>query len=314
MLRPSLASLFLLCVLSSAQAQTRADLATPEANAVARLAGCTAVLVTDLILVTAAHCLNTAYRQEPPEDAKDICQRMPDHHGLQDHPKNDIGGWQEIQTSERPRPSVVFGATQDRRRRFETEIFQYALPRCADIALLRLFRRVPAGVAKPLPVVTRIDPVPRTGATIFDAAELRYAGWGFTAEGQPQASRQTGRTGFWDQNGCMLYALPPQRPDGQRILKGDSGSPLIISQAGARAVVGILFGLGEPDRDICGKPKLRLPGEYGAYTPTWRPTPMGTDATDLGEWFRKLIPEAAITWPAGAMDTTKENGTAEVSQ
>ena len=144
-------------------------------------------------------------------------------------------------------------------------------------------------------------------AGFFLSNQVLYAGWGI-AKGKPQKRaprvRNTGAVEYWTRNLCHIFTLPPVRPTGERILKGDSGSPLMVVHEGRRLVAGVLFGSGIPDHEACGLPRLRVPERHGSYTPTFRGEVPGTDATGIAEWLTRMAPEAVVDLGSG---TSVEN-------
>jgi hypothetical protein len=273
--------------------RTRDDTNTPEANAVVRIGGCTGTLITDRLVLSAAHCAPAGIPQPPPEQPLP-CERLPQQRDLQISP-----AWQDPMQfhdiSPNRRPLVRFGQNADAfglGMRAEA----YSLPYCADMVLLRLPHPVPAGVARPLPVLVGLGP--DRSDLPWDQLQLRHSGWGEAKHDfNPEPVRRVGPVQPWTQNACHLFTLPPLRKDGARIVNGDSGSPLIAQDTrGREFVIGVIFGSGAPDQSTCGAPHLRVPARHGTYTPTWRGAVPGTDATALGVWIAHHAPSSALIW------------------
>jgi hypothetical protein len=283
-----LALLFALAGLGAGAQEVHDDLSTPLRNAVARLGGCTATLITPDILLTVAHC--TPRNQGRTAGMRAQCKGLEYQNTLAKHPFADEIDWTEIARKPGTGPWVVFGASSADPI-LRVAIGAYAIPHCADMALIRLTRPVPPDVAVPIPAITHVsDNVEGWLAT----TRLVYAGFGSTdAFPRGRAWRQTGRVGYWTRNRCHIFTLPPERAvDGPRILHGDSGSPLLAETADGPRVIGVLFGWGTPDVARCGFPTLPVPRREGTYTLTFRGPVEGTDATDLGAWIDARIAAA----------------------
>ena len=284
-----------LALAASARAQGfRDDKSTPAHNAVVNLGHCSGTMISNSVILTAAHCLPRGWRQPAPEGAGTNCTSFPDQNRVAGSPHRSEADWQPIARppgTALPRVSVT--ATIGRRE-FQTTLTHYAIPACADIALLRTFQITPATIATPMAVLT--GPIAAGDTPFFsvESASLSYAGWGRTEDfPQGQSRRQTAEVGYWARNRCFIFALPPRRtPGGPRIISGDSGSPLIMETSTGRLVAGVLFGSGLPDPENCDPPRPPLAEPTAIYTPTYRGKIGQTDATDLGAWLRRLVPEA----------------------
>lgn len=277
-----------------AGAQTvRFDRDSPRENAVVWLGHCTASLISDIVLLTAAHCVREDWRASLEEPTHD-CAGLKDQQGIAHHPLVSERSWTELGRPVSELPRAWFGADRDKSK-FSTTITHYALAPCSDLALLKLFRRVPTGIAQPMKVFVGSPEVGMKATDALAVASLSYAGWGL---GQNRSDgryeRLGGRISYWSENACFLYAMPPRRTGGQRIVGGDSGSPMMVETATGRVIAGVLFGSGTPDHIVCGTPKLRPPAEHGAYTPTFRPPVPDTNSIDIGAWIAELAADATL--------------------
>ncbi|MBK0327595.1 trypsin-like serine protease [Rhodobacteraceae bacterium F11138] len=270
------------------------DRVTVDRNAVVFLGHCSGTMITDLVILTAAHCVPQKLRAaRPAEDTAQHCTALPQQHELQGNAWEDPMEWQLIPIDKTF--AVALGGERNDPRQV-INIRAYSIARCADIALLQIVRRAPPALVTPMKVLTGLPPDADGMDTLLLSAPLRYAGWGLGKRKPDELPRrQTGRVSYWDRNDCLLFTLPPERANGDRIVKGDSGSPLIMTFQDTVFVAGVLFGSGLPDADICGRPVLRVPKRHGAYTPTFRRALPGTDATDIAAWIAHFAPEAV--WP-----------------
>lgn len=294
----SLCRIAVLWLLAStpATAQVRDDVDTPAANAVVSLARCTGTLIAPRIVLTAAHCVPATLRAPAPTTGAARCDALPHQNRLAQTPHEDPFVWTRFPGTDRP---VIRFGTDSSARRLAMRPEAYALPRCADMALLRLTHEVPASVARPLPVLVTAPDGPTPPWREF---EMRHAGWGAaSAEDLAGATRQTGPVRGWTENTCTLIGLPPARPNGARVLTGDSGSPLLAMLDGPNGpeehVIAVIFARGVPDTETCGLPRLPVPERHGSYTATWRGPIPGTDATDIVAWLSHHVPGALRVWP-----------------
>ncbi len=264
----------------------RADRGGPARDAVVSLGGCTGALVAPDLVLTAGHCLPVPHRAARPAGAAPHdCAALPDQARVQGAPWEDSDRWYATRIA----PPVRVGPDAEAPL-FRSRAVAYALPRCADMALLRLAEPVPPEVARPLPILTR---APLAGRLPRRTA-LRHVSFAPLPGARPgTAPRVTGPLLYWGENDCVLVALPPDRGDGRRLASGDSGAPLLMRDRDGREVVaGVLFVIGQPDRATCGTIAPSPHAQHGAWTPTWRPAPPGTAATDIGDWLRRMAPQA----------------------
>lgn len=260
------------------------DADTPQNNAVMRMSGCSGALITPTLVLTVGHC--SPREAGGPDEPHPDCRLLSTQARLAGYPWASPYAWRPLTKSDRI-AEIGLHRSQPKMRIAAVAV---SLPRCADMALYKLARAVPASVATPLPIMTH---PPLNANRTFGNAELRYAGYGMAAGLRDvHPYRQTGRVRYWGVNTCFVAALPPLRRSGQRIVSGDSGAPLLVKQGDREVVAGVLWGSGGADPITCGTILPRLPRLHGLYTPTYRPQIPGTGATDIGDWLRTMAPEA----------------------
>ncbi|MEM9248742.1 MAG: trypsin-like serine protease [Pseudomonadota bacterium] len=261
------------------------DTSSPVRDAVAVLAGCAVTLIAPDVVITAGHCLNPKWRTAAPSaHMGQACPRMQQQAQLQGHGWEEPLRWYPYASTR----DVQFGNLSDAPLH-KVRPIAYAAPRCADMALLRLSAPIPPDIAVPLPILTEVGPrgeLPRGRA-------LRHVGWGgYPDDPSPSAIRGTGPVEYWGENECVIVAVPPLRRDGKRLSSGDSGGPLLMKENGEEIVAGVLFVIGQPDRETCGTIHPRPRQQHGSWTPTFRDDIRGTLATPIGAWLRAMVPEA----------------------
>ena len=261
------------------------DLPGPWRDAVVAFAACSGVLIAPDVVLTAGHCAPAAVRQvRPVGQSTHDCPGLQQQSALQQRPWEEPDRWYPVAA-----PAVVHFGPDRRRPRFSQEVAAYALPRCADLLLLKLRFQIPLYVARALPVLTSA-PLDAGGA---GARELRHAGFGGGGR------RGTGPVGIVGINGCAILGLGPGRLTGRALVPGDSGAPLLMRGMATRAdgtreevVAGIAYAVGIADTPTCGMPALRRIAGLSSWTPTARAGISGTEATPLGDWLRRMVPQA----------------------
>jgi len=151
------------------------DLSTPERNAVAALGGCTATLIAPNVMLSVAHC--TPRSRTLAEGAHNDCTGLEQQDELAKHPFAAESGWTDLPPrANGRRPDIRFGPAKSDPL-LSIPIVAYAVPKCADIGLLRLARPVPPEIAVPLPAITD---APADPVAWLVGARLRYEGYGAT--------------------------------------------------------------------------------------------------------------------------------------
>lgn len=267
------------------------DIDTPARNGVVTIGQCSGTLVAPDIVLTAGHCMKENGRAPKPLLRRVAdCSRLSQQAWLQGPVWEDPFEWH----IPRFHPLVRIGPSS-KEPKMTSRPVAYAVPHCADVALVRIETPVPKALATPIAIVA----TPPGPGQSMARQHLRHAGWGVLPTMQrPSATRATGPITYWSKNACHLFALPPRRINGMRILTGDSGAPMLVAlPGGGEAVMGVLYGKRVLDAQTCGVPQPKLPVHHGTYTPLWRGAISGTPATDLGLWLRQMVPGAVIDFP-----------------
>ncbi|MEE9416098.1 MAG: trypsin-like serine protease [Acidimicrobiales bacterium] len=234
---------------------------------------CSGVLVASNLVLAARHC----FRHEPPTPAPH------DPRG---------GGFEDWQFPDRfysldhiyPNGVDVHVGLDRTNPLVTTTAREYSLPGNVDVALLKLATAIPAGVARPVEVITDLDSYPGSGPIDIETLSFSVFGFGKTGVNEGFATQlQEGRSGSGE------YPCPRQRNgwtqgDVHRICvagssggvrNGDSGGPLYWDTDAARFLVGVFQGL-ESERN------------GGRYVATFFRGGVGNDGSprgDVGGWL-----------------------------